>query len=52
MSTLAIKLDPFAVEVSYTVEELRVVLAEGREIIAPIECFPRLRDASPAARAN
>ncbi len=52
MSTSAIKLDPVAVDVSCTADALRVVLADGREIVAPLEWFPRLRDASPAARAN
>ncbi len=31
---------------------LRVTLADGREILAPIEWFPRLRDATPDQRAR
>ena len=31
---------------------LRFVLADGREISAPLEWFPRLRDASVAQRLN
>lgn len=52
MSTSAIKIDPVAVDVSCTDDALRVVLADGREIVTPLEWFPRLRDASPPARAN
>ncbi|MBL0889495.1 MAG: DUF2442 domain-containing protein [Gemmatimonadaceae bacterium] len=52
MSTSAVRLDPVVVDVSCTADALRVVLADGREIVTPLEWFPRLRDASPAARAN
>lgn len=52
MSTSAIKLDPVAVDVTCSADALRVVLADGREIVTPLEWFPRLRDASPAARSN
>lgn len=52
MSTSAIKIDPVAVEVMCTADALHVVLADGREIVTPLEWFPRLRDASPEARAN
>ena len=52
MSISAVSLDPVAVDVEVTGEALRVVLADGRELSAPIEWFPRLRDAMPAARAN
>jgi hypothetical protein len=31
---------------------LHVQLSDGREISAPLEWFPRLRDASPEQRAN
>jgi len=31
---------------------LHFVLADGREISAPVEWFPRLRDASPAQRQH
>jgi len=52
MSISAISLDPVAVDVTVTGEALRVVLADGREVSAPLEWFPRLRDAAPAQRAN
>jgi len=50
MSTLAVKMDPHAVDVSVDDNALHFVLADGREISAPLEWFPRLRDASEAQR--
>jgi hypothetical protein len=52
MSTSAVRIDPHVVDVSCSDVALRVVLADGREIVAPLEWFPRLRDASAAQRAN
>ncbi len=52
MSTLAIKLDPHAVDVTVDDSALHFTLADGREIAAPLEWFPRLRDASPSQRNN
>jgi len=52
MSTLAIKLDPDATDVEVTDAVLRIMLADGRELSAPLEWFPRLRDATPAQRGN
>jgi hypothetical protein len=52
MSTLAIKFDDHAIDVSFTQTSLHFVLADGREILAPLEWFPRLRDASEADRYN
>ena len=52
MSTSAVRLEPRAVDVSCSDVALRVVLADGREIVAPLEWFPRLRDAAPSVRAN
>ncbi len=52
MSTSAVGIEPLAVDVTCSDVALRVVLADGREIVAPLEWFPRLRDAAPAARAN
>lgn len=50
MSTLAVRMDSHAVDVSVDDNTLRFVLADGREISAPLEWFPRLRDASEAQR--
>lgn len=52
MGTSAVRLEPLAVDVSCTDAALRVVLADGREVVAPLEWFPRLRDATAAQRAN
>lgn len=43
MSTLAVEVEPLAVDVSCTDDSLRVVLADGREISVPLICGrPRL----------
>jgi len=52
MSTFAIKLDPHATEVTVDDAAVHFVLADGREISAPLEWFPRLRDATPEQRAH
>ena len=52
MSISALKFDSDAVDVTVTSEALRIVLADGRELAAPLEWFPRLRDATVAQRAN
>jgi hypothetical protein len=46
-STLAVEVEPLAVDVSCTDHSLRVVLADGREISAPLIWFPRLQKATP-----
>ena len=50
MATLAIRFDPTAVNVRADDTLLRVTLADGRELAAPLEWFPRLRDATPEQR--
>jgi hypothetical protein len=52
MNTLAVKLDPHAIDVSFDEAAVHIVLADGREISAPLEWFPRLRDATPTQRCN
>ncbi len=52
MSTLAIKFDDHAVDVGFTKTSVHFILADGREISAPLEWFPRLRDASDAERQD
>jgi hypothetical protein len=44
--------NPVAINVAVDDASLRLVLADGREISAPLEWFPRLRDASGDDRAN
>ncbi len=52
MSTSAIELDATAVDVTTDESLLRLTLADGRELAAPLEWFPRLRDATPEQRKN
>ncbi len=52
MNTLAIRLDLHAVDVSFANDALHIVIADGREISAPLEWFPRLRDANETQRKN
>jgi hypothetical protein len=48
----ALELDSDAVDVHTTDTALHIVLADGRELDAPLEWFPRLRDATAQQRAN
>lgn len=41
-----------AVDVKFTEDALQVRLSDGREVSAPLEWYPRLRDASDAQRAH
>jgi hypothetical protein len=52
MSSSAIRFDATAVAVSTDEHLLHVTLADGRELAAPLEWFPRLRDATPAQREH
>lgn len=52
MSTLEVRLEPRIVQLSFTPDALKVILADGREVSAPLEWFPRLRDANENQRQN
>lgn len=52
MSTLTVRFEPLAVDVSVTPDMLHVVLADGREVSAPLAWFPRLNEATEAHRRN
>jgi hypothetical protein len=52
MSTSAVKFDATAVDVKVTDDQLLVVLADGRELAAPLAWFPRLAEASAEQRKN
>ncbi len=41
-----------ALDVQFTEDALHVRLIDGREILVPLEWFPRLRDATAEQRAN
>jgi hypothetical protein len=44
--------NPVAVSVNVSDSVLRIVLADGRELAAPLAWYPRLRDATPEQREN
>ena len=46
------KPEPLAVDVAFTKDALRVVLADGREISVPLEWSPRLLKANTKQRKN
>jgi hypothetical protein len=52
VSTLAVKVEPRIIDLSFTTDALKVVLADGREVSPPLEWFPRLRDANEQQRKN
>ena len=52
MSTLAVEIEPLVTGVSFARDSVYVILADGREISAPVEWFPRLRDATDKQRQN
>ena len=52
MSTLPVKVEALATDVSFTNDSLRVALADGREIKVPLEWFARLRDANEDERKD
>ena len=47
-----VKLDATAVDVTVTDDRIVVVLADGRELAAPLAWFPRLLEATPEQRRN
>jgi hypothetical protein len=52
MPISAVKFDATAVDVTLTDNQLLVVLADGRELAAPLAWFPRLSKASADQRKN
>jgi hypothetical protein len=52
MPISAVKFDATAVDVKVTPDQLLVVLADGRELSAPLAWFPRLAEATEAQRTN
>ena len=52
MSISAVRSDPTAIDVDVSDTLLRVTLADGREVAAPLAWFPRLRDATPEQRRH
>ena len=52
MPISAAKLDATAVDARVMDDQLVVVLADGRELAAPLTWFPRLLEATPEQRRN
>ncbi len=52
MTTLAVRVEPRIIDLSFAADALKVILADGREVSAPLEWFPRLRDANEEQRKN
>jgi hypothetical protein len=52
MSISAIKVDATAVDVMVSEERLTVILADGRELSAPLAWFPRVLEATDLQRRN
>ena len=53
MSILVTRQTPaLATDVRFDMDRLQVQLSDGREITAPLEWFPKLRDATPEQRAG
>lgn len=46
MSSLTVKTEPLAVDVSFDEDMMTLRLADGRELRVPLEWFPRLRNAN------
>jgi Protein of unknown function (DUF2442) len=52
MSILEIKVEPFAVDVSFNADDLVLQLADGRQVSVPLTWFPRLLRATAEQRSN
>ncbi|HLO31672.1 MAG TPA: DUF2442 domain-containing protein [Anaerolineales bacterium] len=52
MTTLALEIEPIAVNVTVTEDDLMVDLTDGRRIIVPIAWYPRLMYSTLAERQN
>ena len=52
MNTSAVKVETVVVAVVFTADALKVTLADGSEIAAPLAWFPRLLDATAARRST
>jgi hypothetical protein len=50
MSVSGVRVEPLATSVSCDNDSLHVTLADGREVIVPLEWFPSLRDATDEQR--
>jgi hypothetical protein len=52
LATAKVKSEARAIDVEVTDDSLDVTLTDGRRISAPLEWFPRLRNATPEQRSH
>ncbi len=52
MNTLTLEIEPLAVDVEITNDELNIRLSDGRRISVPLAWYPRLMYATPAERSH
>ncbi len=52
MTTLMLEIEPIAVKVDVTEDDLIIDLTDGRRITVPLAWYPRLLHATPAERQN
>jgi len=52
MTTLVLKKEPVAIGVSLSSQHLTLELADGRQMLVPLDWYPRLMSASKAERQN
>jgi hypothetical protein len=52
MSTLVLEIEPIAVQVQVTDDDLAIDLSDGRRIMVPLAWYPRLLNASEQERQN
>lgn len=52
MSTLVLEIEPIAIKVTITEDDLAVNLSDGRRLIVPLAWYPRLLHASSEERQN
>src|ERR1041384_5434210 len=52
MAALVLEIEPTAVEVNVTEDDLMVRLADGRRIVVPLAWYPRLLNASEIERGH
>src|SRR5512136_951096 len=52
MSTLTLEVEPIAMDVKVTEDDLSIDLSDGRRIVVPVAWYPRLLYASDAERRN
>jgi len=52
MTTLMLEIEPIAVKVNVTEDDILVDLTDGRRIAVPLAWYPRLLYATPAEREN